>query len=109
MTLEEIFDKHSKLYDTSFTKHGYMNKGDFIAAIADYESNRLEKLSYSEGVVQPGTVANKEEYAILKKIAYCALNMNDSENERNFGDAEEWKQKLKQEIDLYKEKEFDCK
>lgn len=28
MNLEKLFDKYSLPYDTTFTKHNYMNKGD---------------------------------------------------------------------------------
>lgn len=48
-----------------------------------------------------------DEYKLLKSIAYCALGMFQSENERNFGDAEEWKFRLKQEVDKYVEKDYD--
>ena len=52
---------------------------------------------------------DEEEYKLLKKIAYCAIGMLDSDSERNFGDKDEWEFRLKQQIEIYKEKGYDCK
>lgn len=38
---------------------------------------------------------------LLESIAYCAKGMFVAESERNFGDAKEWKFRLKQEVDKY--------
>jgi hypothetical protein len=46
------------------------------------------------------------EYKLLYDIAYCATGMFEAENQSNFGDANEWKYRLKQCVDEYEEADY---
>jgi len=67
---------------------------EFKQAIAEYESNRLEKLGYSEGVSQPGAVAEINGYCAsnstqLKDLQDISFHNTKSQAERYWGDSQE--------------------
>ena len=75
----------------------------------EFFNKRLDKyFGQGSNQVQAGVMQKiAGEYKILKQIAYCSIGMLDAESENNFGDAKDWKFRLKQQIDFYKEKEYD--
>lgn len=59
---EKLFDRHSLPYDTTFTKHNYMNKGDFINAI-----NELTEAKRGQNELQVSQVNGGLDLELLAK------------------------------------------
>ena len=57
--------------------------------IANSVIKQTQKIGQDELPVDK--IVSKHEYKILKEIAYCVNGMFGAENDKNLGDAEEWK------------------
>jgi hypothetical protein len=70
-----------------------------VAFLAWEEATNMAK--NREAILIVANELHTEQNKKLEEIAYCASGFFESENERNFGDAEQWKQKLEQRTDAF--------